>query len=429
MKILTISAYYPPFSYGGYENRVRDVMEELVSRGHQIRVLTTKPEKALEVTPIKFPYPVVRRLHGTRRVLDWADRLTTKSSTNRLGVVLVFLRQVWHNLHDLRLIDHAILTFQPDIVYLGNILPLSASILPFFASIPQPLVLDDGGKTLELSHEDHGLWYRFLEEFLPSSTLLRLLKKIFTSLITTISSGRLRNSWVWPDKINAIFNSHFSHKSFLASAIPFSNSRVIHSGLDLRQFSFDRKKDPQQPLCIIVPGRIEPIKGQLDAVRLSALLRQEGVRHLMIIVGDRWNREYASQVEEQVRKLDLGELVKFMPMQEKDALIELYHQSDICFFPSYQRAGFSRIPLEAMACGCVVVSCGNEGSDEIIRDGDNGFLFPSEAITEVNAKVVDFDNNAALMHQVANSARKTVEKNHSMSFYVDQIEAFLYELK
>ena len=32
--------------------------------------------------------------------------------------------------------------------------------------------------------------------------------------------------------------------------------------------------------------------------------------------------------------------------------------------------------LEAMACGCVVVSTNQAGSAEIIRNGENGFLVP-----------------------------------------------------
>src|SRR5690606_4860400 len=102
MKILTLSAYYPPFSYGGYENRVRDVMDGLAARGHQVNVLTTQPDKTMHADPIGFPYPVVRRLNGTRKALGRPEKLTLKKSTNRLGVVLIFLRQIWRDIHDLR---------------------------------------------------------------------------------------------------------------------------------------------------------------------------------------------------------------------------------------------------------------------------------------------------------------------------------------
>jgi len=425
MKILTLSAYYPPFSYGGYENRVRDVMDGLAARGHQVNVLTTQPDKTMQTEEIEFPYPVIRRLHGTRKMLGWAERLTSKESTNRLGVVLIFMRQIWRDIHDLRLFDHTIQGFKPVLIYLGNILPLSPSLMPFLSRILHPLVVDDGGKTLCLSYENRGLWYRFQTEFLPTSIVLQLIKKAFTSLVSVLSSDRLTRDWVWPDRIKVFFNSYSNYRYFFAKTIPIDSSRVIHSGLDLRKFSFERKKNPLEPLSIIVPGRIESSKGQLDAVKLSTLLRQAGVQHNLTIVGDRWRTDYASQIEEQVRQLGLEKYISFLPMQEKCNLIELYHQSDICFFPSYQQTGFSRIPLEAMACGCVLLSYGNEGSDEIIMNGVNGFLFSPGAIEQVKETVMALENNKNLLSQVAYSARKTVEEHHSIPVYLDQIEAFL----
>lgn len=425
MRILFLSAYCPPYSYGGYENRVRDITDQLASRGHQVEVLTTRADKSLKVNPINFPYPVFRRLYGTRKALSWAERLTMKNDTNRLGVVLVVLRQIWRDLRDLRLIDQTIRAFQPDIVYLGNVLPLTRSLLPYLASISSPLVLDDGGKTMEIVYEDHGLWYRFLEEFGPSSAMLRSLKKLFTSLVTNISTGRLKSSWIWPEKINVIFNNNRSQKSFVLTNIPFNASKAVHSGLDLERFSFEPRQQPDQPLRIIVPGRIEPNKGQLDAVRLSALLYQEGVDHLMAIVGDRWNEEYTNQLEAEISKLGINDKVRIMPMQDKDSLIELYHQSDICFFPSYHQTGFSRIPLEAMACGCVFLTYGNESSSEIIQDGENGYLMEEGNLTRVKQRIQRLVNNPAEKERIIKNARHEMEQQHSIADYIDQIESYL----
>ena len=69
MRILTLSAYYPPYTYGGYEIRVGDIMDGLSQRGHEIRILTTKPDFALRAIPKDFPYPVIRRLHSPARKL------------------------------------------------------------------------------------------------------------------------------------------------------------------------------------------------------------------------------------------------------------------------------------------------------------------------------------------------------------------------
>ena len=41
MKILVVSDLYPPFHVGGYELNCRDCVEALISRGHEITVLTS----------------------------------------------------------------------------------------------------------------------------------------------------------------------------------------------------------------------------------------------------------------------------------------------------------------------------------------------------------------------------------------------------
>lgn len=145
----------------------------------------------------------------------------------------------------------------------------------------------------------------------------------------------------------------------------------------------------------------------------------------MTIVGDRWNAEYANKLEAEITKLGINDKVRILPMQDKDSLIELYHQSDICFFPSYQQAGFSRIPLEAMACGCLVISYGNEGSLEIIRDDDNGYLLEEGNLTQVIELIQRLENNQAEKERIIKNSRHEMEQQHSITDYIDQIESYL----
>ncbi len=69
MRILTISAFYPPYTYGGYEIRIGDIMDGLSARGHKIHVLTTKPDPALKAVPKSFPYPAPPELPFQKNAL------------------------------------------------------------------------------------------------------------------------------------------------------------------------------------------------------------------------------------------------------------------------------------------------------------------------------------------------------------------------
>lgn len=57
----------------------------------------------------------------------------------------------------------------------------------------------------------------------------------------------------------------------------------------------------------------------------------------------------------------------------------LYSKSKVWFLPSITE-GLPGVVLEAMACGCVVVSSDNDGSLEIIEHNKNGFIVPKRNV-------------------------------------------------
>lgn len=427
IKILTISAFFPPYTYGGYEIRIGDIMDGLSARGHKIHVLTTKPDPAMKAAPKSLPYPVVRRLNSPSRKMRFADRLTTHKLTRWLGIALVFLREIKHDIQDTALIDQEIRSFQPDLLYLGHIMPLTRALMPFLARQALPIVADEGGKGLIYSWEDHGLWQRFQAEFPQKPGFKRWVKQAINRAVRQLSHGRVTQEWAFPANIQAFFNSNLNLRNALSSGVPLERTQVIHSGIDLEMFPFKREKEFGNPLTILVPGRIEENKGQLDAVQLGVLLKEQSIPFELTLVGERWNQAYAAKVDAEIQSSGLGNQVRILPMISREALVQLFYKADICFFPSYQRAGFSRIPLEAMACGCILLSYGNEGSDEIIRDGVNSFLITQGNIEQAKDRVKMLVKSSTFLLQIALSARNYVEKHHSMSAYVDQIENFLLD--
>jgi|GEM_PF-550686 len=427
MRILTISAFYPPYTYGGYEIRVGDIMNGLSARGHEICVLTTKPDHSLKAAPKSFACPVIRRLHGPSRKLRFADRLTTRRPTRWFGIALVFLREVRQDIQDTALIEAQIRDFQPDLLYLGHIMPLTRALMPFLARQPLPIVADEGGKGLIYSWQDRGLWQRFQTEFPQKTGFLRWVKQAFNWLVLHLSHGRIKQEWTFPANIQAFFNSNLNLNNALFEGVPLAHTQVIYSGIDVAQFSFQRDKAFGKPLTILVPGRFEENKGQMDAVRVGAALKAMGIPFELTLIGERWNQRYAEKVDAKILALGLKSQARVLPMLSREELVRLYHQADITFFPSKYRSGFSRIPLEAMACGSILISYGNEGSDEIIRDGENGLILTpedSQAAAEEFARLL---NQPDRVGQIIKKARQTVEDSCSMGGYLSRIEEFLLQ--
>lgn len=421
MNILVISSNYPPFHSGGYEIRISEVINELVSRGHKISVLTTRPTKKINKRDNSCAYVIVRNLVSNRRKTRLLDDMTRHSLTHAIGLLLIVIKELLADFHDLKIIDKAIKKDPPDIIYLGYILPLTRTLMPFLAGKNIPIVLDDGGATLVILNEDKGLWYRYIHEF----SFLSKIKPIIIKFITFLSSQRLRSTWAWPENLSVLFKRETNREAAVEKKVPFKQSYVLSTGLDTELFSFSPRDRLHEPISIIYPGRVEPRKGQLDAIRLVAELSKNKISSELFLIGP-VRPTFQAQIQSEVESLKFGPLVKFIPMIPHAELVEWYQKADLCFFPTYWKDGLSRVPLEAMACGAIIISYGNEGSNEVIENGKNGFLVEEKKYQLIVEIIRELVLNPFLVQDITQAARRNIESEYSLGVYVDRIENVLH---
>jgi glycogen(starch) synthase len=422
MRILAISAYYPPYHSGGYELRCKNIMDALADRGHAVLALTSQSGAGSQSPSPDAAYVVSRRLHLSD-VGGVVSRMTERGWSHDLGMLLGFVRELWFGWRDTAFVDAQIRRFQPDVIYLGHVTNFSKTLVPYLANMP--LVYDEGGSGLIHLWTERGIWYKFTDEYVSGHFVFNVLKSLVVKVVGSMSGYRIKPRWAWPGKMRIVFNGGLGLRKAMAQGIPVNGAKVIHSGVDTREFSFTPRGRFGSPLQFILPGGIVPRKGQIDGVKLLAELRERGIDGSMIIVGKTWSDSYYRELTDEIKRLQLENRVQLMPMITQAELAGLYHKADICFFPSYQTAGFSRVPLEAMACGCIVISYGNEGSDEIIRDRHSGFLVPPadyDSVVDVVKKLVSKPDS---IRDITAAARMEVESRFPMQGYVDEIEEFL----
>lgn len=169
--------------------------------------------------------------------------------------------------------------------------------------------------------------------------------------------------------------------------------KVIHSGLDLRQFEKElEKKDARQLLelpsdCILfgLIGRFDRHKGQL--LLLEALQKCQHKEIGIVLLGEPTRNEgsgYADQMNAFIEEHQLSDRVFVRPFR-KD--IDVFYKAVDWFVMASKAETFGMVTIEAMACGTPTLGSNAGGTPEILHFGELGVLFESLNATDLAAKM------------------------------------------
>jgi glycosyltransferase involved in cell wall biosynthesis len=110
----------------------------------------------------------------------------------------------------------------------------------------------------------------------------------------------------------------------------------------------------------------------------------------------------------------LQDQVSFLENPSQDQLKELY-QNAACFALSSDEEGFGMVLLEAMACGIPVISTRSGGPQDIIDDGENGYLVDVGDASVFSEKLALLSSDKPLNTLMGVRAREKVEKKFSQT--------------
>ncbi len=165
-------------------------------------------------------------------------------------------------------------------------------------------------------------------------------------------------------------------------AVPADRVRVIHNGIDTREYTPDPGTDvlkrygvdPERPLVLYV-GRVTRQKGLPVLLRAAARL-DPGIQ-LMLCAGQPDTAELAAEVTwlvQDLREARSG-VIWLSGMLARAEVIQLLSHATAFVCPSlYEPLGI--VNLEAMACGTAVVASRVGGIPEVVIDGQTGLLVP-----------------------------------------------------
>jgi glycosyltransferase involved in cell wall biosynthesis len=172
---------------------------------------------------------------------------------------------------------------------------------------------------------------------------------------------------------------------------------VIANGVDCDRF---RPADPRstgEPFRVLFVGRVHPEKN-LGAV-IEQLPSLPGLE--LLVAGDGAQR---AELAARAAELGVADRIRWLGWQEKDALPALYRAADVLVNPSLYE-GSPNVVLEAMASGLPTVASDTPGNRSVVRDGENGLLFPLAEPTELRAALARLAADRSLAHRLGENGR------------------------
>ena len=263
-----------------------------------------------------------------------------------------------------------------------------------------------------------------------------------------VSTWIERTAYQTADGVVAV-SASMKHDVHELYGVPLEKVRVIHNGIDLRQYRptpnlatlREYGIDPGRPYVLFV-GRITRQKGIIHLV--NAIRHIKDGAQVVLCAGAPDTPEIAQEMAaavERARAESPHKIVWIREMLPKEQVIALYTHAAIFVCPSVYEP-FGIINLEAMACETPVVASAVGGIPEVVDHGETGLLVVPEAATpaevepehpeqfsrDLAAAVNVLLHNPELRASMGRKARARVEQQFSWTSIARQTLEFYEHL-
>ena len=378
MKVLITTDLYTT-NTNGVVTSVRNLMEELTKKGHEVRILTVSEKLRshhegniyfIKSVPLGVVYPDVRmpvsyRHRYLRELVEW----------------------------------------KPDVIH---------SQCEYFSYQFAGYISRKTGAPIV--HTYHTLYEQYVTYVIPS-------QRLGTYLIGKLSKHRLRKAEtiVAPtSKVESVLKKYGLHNPI----------KVIPSGIALEQhkqrISQEERRDGRKALGIgdddivlLNLGRLGTEKNLVELVELFAIAREHHCKLKLLIVGDGPARK---DLEEETVRLGVAEYVIFTGMVEPNEVHKYYQLGDVFVSASTSETqGLTYI--EAAANGLPLLCRRDPCLDGVLVEGKNGYEYEAE---EEFCEIIDTILDHPEWCRAAGSQSERIASMYDKSHFAEQIED-LYE--
>lgn len=281
--------------------------------------------------------------------------------------------------------------FKPDVIHCNTIYPVDGYLIGSMLGIP--VVGHVHGALLP---DDHPLLARL---GLSSEWLGRFIGEACEQVVAVSDSVRTTLlPYVAPEKISVVANG-LDLDDFDAK-----KSKVSNCG-------FDYPRGSNAKLTVLAIGRVCEEKGfdfLIDAARLVETVLPHSLQFL--IVGPFEDLDLKNRLLAQVKNNGLEFVVIFLG--PRDDVPYILTQVDIVLSSS-RTEGLPFAVIEGMAACLPVVATRSGGPEQIIINGETGFLVDIDP-SSISERLLDLARSPQLRHDLGRRARDYIEKNYTL---------------
>jgi phosphatidyl-myo-inositol alpha-mannosyltransferase len=296
---------------GGVQEIVKAMRTELVSRGHDVKIITPQPKDTAGIdtegiifvgSATDFHGP----LHTTSQISASVDTEAIEQMLETEQFDILHFHEPWVPVLSRQILSRS----------------TSVNIATFHAKIPETIM---------------------------SRTVVKVVTPYLKSVLKYL------------DALTAVSDSAAEYVSGLTDE-PIS---IIPNGIDLKEYkALPGKTESTGSRSILYIGRLERRKGVKHLLKAYELLTQENSDVSLIIAGDGPDRE---KLELMVDELELPN-VTFMGYISDEVKKQLLAESDLFCSPALFGESFGIVLLEAMASGLVTVAGSNSGYAGVMQE-------------------------------------------------------------
>jgi glycosyltransferase involved in cell wall biosynthesis len=214
-----------------------------------------------------------------------------------------------------------------------------------------------------------------------------------------------------------IFQNPDDRGTFLAKRFIRPSEAVLIKGSGADTEAFSPQPEPSGIPVVILPARLLRDKGVAEFVAAARELRARGVAARFALVGEADPGNPSSITAADLDAWAAEGVVEAWGFRRDMARV--FSECHLVCLPSY-REGFSKVLIEAAACGKAIVTTDTPGCRDMVEAGKNGLLVPVRDARALAEALLELIRDPARREAMGRDGRRRVLAEFSEAHVIDQ---------